>query len=257
MIDVIVVNGREARAIKRHRNKGVGALSRKLSRCANGSRRYKNLARAKKKARAAANAPLRDLNHQVSRKAADFAVAHDTGRIVAGDVRGIEQNTRRKQRANRSTRQQLSQWDRGAHEALIGQKTSVDVEHIDETYSSQTCPACLTRNRPHGRRYRCRTCGFTCHRDAVGAINILMRATFGCYTRIDPVTEIRVTYLRAVCRWSPDQRETHRKAQCRKARARSNARNQAAAGTSGCVAGERTRSSATVPATAAPKGEAA
>jgi putative transposase len=258
VIDVTVVNGREARSIKRHRNKTIAALDRKMSRCADGSRRRKKLARAKKKTKAAAAAALRDVNHQVSRKAADFATAHDTGRIVAGDVRGIEQNTRRKQRANRSTRQQLSQWDRGKHETLIGHKTGVHVAHLDESYSSQTCPACLTRNRPAGRRYRCRSCGFTCHRDAVGAINILMRAIHGCYTRIDPGTAIRVTYLRAVPRWSPDQQQTHRKVARRKGRARSKARNRAADGTrAGCVAGEYTRSSATVPATAAPTGEAA
>ena len=96
------------------------------------------------------------------------------------------------------------------------------------------------------------------HRDAVGAINILMRAIHGCYTRIDPGTAIWVTYLRAVPRWSPDQQQTHRKVARRKARARSKARNRAADGTrAGCVAGEYTRSSATVPTTAAPTGEAA
>ena len=258
VIDVTVVNGRHARSIKRRRNKTIAALDRTMSRCADGSRRRKKLVRAKKQAKAAAAAALRNANHHVSRKAAKFVLAHDTGRIVAGDVRGIERNTRRKQRANRSTRQQLSQWDRGKHETLISHKTGVTLEHIDESYSSQTCPACLTRNRPCGRRYRCRGCGFTCHRDAVGAINILMRATHGCYTRIDPNTHVRVTYLRAVRRWSPDQQQTHRKAQRRKARARSNAQNRAAGGAvAGCVAGQNTRSSATVSTTAAPTGEAA
>lgn len=258
VIDVTVVNGRQARSIKRQRNKTVAALTRKMSRCGDGSRRRKKLARTKKKANAIAKSALRDVNHQVSRKAADFAIAHDTGRIVAGDVRGIEQHTRRKQRASRSTRQQLSQWDRGKHENLLRHKTGVAVEHLDESYSSQTCPACLTRNRPSGRRYRCRDCGFTCHRDAVGAINILMRAIHGCYTRIDPNTQIRVTYLRAVCRWSPDQQKAHRKVQRRKARARSNAQNRAADGIpANCDAGEYTRSSATVPTTAATTGEAA
>lgn len=94
--------------------------------------------------------------------------------MTAGDVRGVERDTRARRRASRSTRQQLSQWDRGAHEALIGWKTGVDLGHISEAHSSRTCPACLTRNRLSGRRYRCRECGFACHRDAVGAINILM-----------------------------------------------------------------------------------
>jgi putative transposase len=232
VIDVTVINGREARAIKRRRNKTIGALARQQSRSVNGSRRHKRLARARKAVNASAKAELRDFNHQVTRKAATYIAAHDTGRIIVGDVRGIEQRTRARQRANRSTRQQLSQWERGTHETLLAHKTGAPVIHIDESYSTQTCPACLTRNRPNGRNYRCR-CGFTCHRDVVGAINILMRAIHGDYTPLDPDTRIRVTYLRAVPRWSPNQRATHSTVQRRhthpdvNARARSRATNQA------------------------------
>lgn len=228
VIEVTVINGREARAIKRRRNKAVGQLSRKISRCADGSRRRRKLVRAKKRAQARAKAQLRDFNHQVSRKAADFAIEHGTGSIMVGDVRGIEDKTRQKRRASPSTRQQLSQWERGAQEALLAHKCGVKLEHIDESYSSKACPACLTRNRPKGRRYRCRQCSFGCHRDVVGAINILMRATYGQYTRIDPAIVIRVKYLRAVPRWSNDQRGTHRKVARRKATARSRAQNRAA-----------------------------
>lgn len=252
VIDVTVVNGREARAIKRDRNKAVGKLARKMSRCADSSRRKKHLQRARKRANARAKGRLRDFNHQVSRKAADFIQAHDTGTVTAGDVRGIEQKTRVRRRASRSTRQQLSQWDRGVHEALIGWITGVPVGHVCEALSSKTCPACLTRNRPAGRRYRCRECGFTCHRDAVGAINILMRASYGNYRRIDPGTMIRVTYLRAVERWSPGQREAHSIVQRRKARARSKAQNRATARReAGGVAGNQASSFATVSVLAA------
>lgn len=252
VIDVIIVNGREARAIKRDRNKAVGKLARKMSRCAEGSRRKKHLQRARGKANARARARLRDFSHQVSRKTANFIQAHDTGTVTAGDVRGIEQNTRARRRSSRSTRQQLSQWDRGVQEALIGWKTGVPVGHIGEEHSSQTCPACLARNRPSGRRYRCRECGFSCHRDAVGAINILMRVIHGEYRRLDPGTVIRVTYLRAVRRWSPGQRQAHRMVQRRKARARSRAPNRAAANReAGGVAGGQVGSSTTVSVLAA------
>lgn len=232
VLDVLVINGREARAIKRERNKQVGSLTRAMSRTKPGSKKHARLARAKKKQKARGKARLRDHAHQTTRKAARFIQDHDTGRVVAGDVRGIEQNTRKKRRASRSTRQQISQWDRGTHEKYLAHKTGFPVEHINEAYTSQTCPACLTRNRPSGRNYRCRntTCGFTCHRDAVGAINILMLSTHnGVFTPIDPNTQIRVTYLRAVPRWSPDQRNTHRQVQQRHhaLRARSNAQNQA------------------------------
>lgn len=224
IIDVTVVNGRELRAVKRDRNKAVGQISRKQSRCSSGSRRHRKLTAAAKKHRNRANRRLRDARHQISHDVVEFAVDHNTGTVTAGDVRGIERNTNRKRRASRSTRQQLSQWDRGTLEALTAHKLGLkEIGHIDESYSSQTCPACLTRNRPSGRRYRCRNseCGFTCHRDAVGAINILMRIIYGEFRRIDPHTTIRITYLRAVPRWNSRQRELHGK------RARSNAQNRA------------------------------
>ncbi|MHB8190192.1 MAG: zinc ribbon domain-containing protein [Ferrimicrobium sp.] len=129
----------------------------------------------------------------------------------------------------RHGRQQLSQWSRGRQERYLNEKTNLEVGHLNESYSSQTCPACLTRNRPSSRHYRCKNpvCGFSCHRDAIGAINIAQKAIYGEYVPIRPDTTIRVTYLRAVQRWSSDQREAHHMVQCRKARALSSAQNRA------------------------------
>jgi len=226
-IKVTIINGREARAIKRQRNKSVGKIQRKLSRCKNGSRRHRRLTAAKKKTKARANAHLRDFNHQVSRKAAKHVIDHDTGRLVIGDVRGIEQKTRQRRSAGRHQRQQLSQWERGKQEYYLQVKTGLELEHLNESDSTKTCPACGARNRPSGRDYRCKACNFVCHRDAVGAINILQKALYGQYMPIGPDTKIRVTYLRAVKRWSTDQRSAHRKVQRRKARALSIAQNRA------------------------------
>ena len=47
------------------------------------------------------------------------------------------------------------------------------------------------------------------------------RLLLGKLTSIDPAIQVRVTYLRAVPRWSPGQQKTHRKAQRRKATATS------------------------------------
>lgn len=243
--DVAVINGREARSVKRLRNKSVGQLQRKLSRTQDGSRRHRKLRLAKKKVQARSNAQLRDFNHQVARKAANFAQAHDTGRIVVGDVRGIEQRTRQRRKKNPSTRQQLSQWERGTQEQLLAHKTGVKLTHIDESYSSQTCPACLARNRPSGRRYRCRVCTFICHRDAVGAINIWLKASFGMYVPIDPNTQIRVTYLRAVRRFVPTYKT------------RGSALNRAAISEAGCDAVNPGVSSAAEYCSVAHKGVAA
>jgi putative transposase len=45
------------------------------------------------------------------------------------------------------------------------------MELQEESYTSQTCPACFKRHKPKGRDYIC-SCGFIGHRDVVGATNI-------------------------------------------------------------------------------------
>jgi putative transposase len=226
-IDVTIINGREARGIKRQRNKSIGSIQRKLSRCKNGSRKHHRLVAAKKKVKARATRQLRDFNHQVSRKAASHVIAHNTGRLVVGDVRGIERKTRQRRSANRHQRQRLSQWERGRQERYLGEKTGLEIEYLDESDSTKTCPACGARNRPKGRDYRCQACSFACHRDAVGAINILQKALYGSYVPISADVEVSVTYLRAVERWSKGQRKAHSHVQRRKARALSSAQNRA------------------------------
>jgi putative transposase len=198
-IEVTVINGRHARALKHRRNTAVAALRKRMAKCTKGSRQWRRYDTALRRANHTASAGLRNLDHQVSRKAADMIITANAGRVSIGDVRGIERHTAQaeRRRAGRHQRRRLSQWSRGRQERYLAEKTGVTAEHIDEAYSSRTCPACLQINRPAGRHYRCRACQFACHRDAVGAINILMRTRHGAYTRIDPSRTIRVTYLRA------------------------------------------------------------
>ncbi|MHB8434966.1 MAG: nuclease/transposase family protein [Acidimicrobiales bacterium] len=122
-IEVTIVNGREGRAIKRGRNKAVGALQHEISRCKNGSAKHRRLVLAKKRVKGKANLVLTDFDHQVARKAANHVIAHDTGRLVLGDVRGIEQKTRVERRMGRHGRQQLSQWSRGVQERYLSETT--------------------------------------------------------------------------------------------------------------------------------------
>ncbi len=231
-IDVTIINGRDARAIKRGRNKATGSLQQKLSKTKNGSRKHRRLVAATKRTKGKARLQLRDFDHQVARKATNHVIAHKTGRLVVGDVRGIEHKTKQKRRMGCSSRQQLSQFSRGVQEKYLSEKTGLDIEHLNESWSTKTCPACAARNQPSGRYYRCKVCNFTCHRDAVGAINILQEAIHGSYVPIGADVVIRVTYLRDEKRWSPDQRKAHHKVQCRKARALSSAQIQASTETS-------------------------
>ncbi|MDX6347427.1 MAG: putative transposase [Streptomyces sp.] len=224
-MEVLVVNGRSARSIKRERNKAVGKIQSKLARCRNGSRRHRRLVLAKKKSQANAKSRLRDFNHQVTAKANAFVRkvvdAHrETApdgvvvavRLVVGDAREVERDLNRKRRSSRRTRQQLSQWERGTQERQLAYKTGLAIEHIDEAFTSQTCPACGCRRRMRGRWYKCRNemCRFRSHRDVVGGVNIhTLAVNDGTFVPAGPGLQIRVMYLRAQVGWSTGQRSRH------------------------------------------------
>ena len=48
----------------------------------------------------------------------------------------------------------------------------IKLKTIDESYTSQTCPVCGSKNKTNNRNYNCSDCGFKYHRDGIGAINI-------------------------------------------------------------------------------------
>jgi putative transposase len=223
-VDGLVISGRGIRSIKRLRNKQVGSLNRAIARTKNGSRKHKRLIRLKKKTQAKTARQLRNADHHVAHRAADWineqAIDSETGviRKVAlqvGDVRGIEKNTNKKRRASRSTRQQLSQWSRGRHETYLVEKTGLRIDYIPEPHTSQTCPACSTRRKPSGRVYACKACGLVMNRDIVGAGNILSRAVNGgdrasaISPWIDDSSSIAVKYRRSQRGWPPDQTARH------------------------------------------------
>jgi transposase len=59
--------------------------------------------------------------------------------------------------------------------AYKGERVGIRVEQVDPAYTSHTCPACFARHKAHDRRYVCAACGWTGHRDQVGAITISRR----------------------------------------------------------------------------------
>lgn len=210
--EVTVISGRAGRSIKHRRNTAVAGIVRAQSKCVKGSRRWRKLEAARKQVSGKATDALRNFDHHVARHVTTIAQTADTGRIIAGDVRGIERNTARtlKRRFGRNQRRRLSQWSRGRQERYIAEKAGLDtIEHQNEAWSSKTCPACSTRNRPSGRNYRCHECGFVCHRDAVGALNQHQKATHGTYVPLNPNKAVVVRYLRALPARSTRQDPAH------------------------------------------------
>ena len=119
--DVLVIGGREARSIRRGRNKHVSAYQQRISRAKAGSKRHRRLVMAKKSAQGRARRQLRDFDHQVVVKARGFLSDKGAGRVVAGNLSGIEQRTKRDQRLGHRQRQQVSQWSRGRQERYLAE----------------------------------------------------------------------------------------------------------------------------------------
>ena len=128
---------------------------------------------------------MRDQDHKLSREIVDFAVANDIGLIKLETLDGIRKHCTRPTRKSRKNKEDLQKaaWNRCLNSwsfyrlcSFIEYKAELAgilVEYIDPRYTSQTCPVCGRRNHAQDRRYRC-SCGFKCHRDLVGAMNILV-----------------------------------------------------------------------------------
>jgi putative transposase len=93
--------------------------------------------------------------------------------LVIGNVRAIRQNLDVGSKNN----QKLHQWSHGNVRHMLTYKAErhgMGVALQEERYTSRTCPQCGHRRKSpiQGRNFRCSTCGFKAHRDAVGAMNI-------------------------------------------------------------------------------------
>ena len=100
-----------------------------------------------------------------------WAIDHRVGTLRVGDPEGICDRD-----AGRRQNLRLRNWGR-TH--LIGalkdkaEMAGIEVVEVDERGTSSTCPLCRERvPKPRGRAFRCTFCGFSGHRDVVGAANI-------------------------------------------------------------------------------------
>ena len=174
--DALIITNRLGRSYKRYRNKQLGNLQKKISKCKKGSNRLKKLVRAKRRLLNKTKNKLKNLYHHTTKKAVQFAKEHNVSEIVCGDCKGVEKGTKKKKRLNRTTRQKIAQLEYGALIDQLRYKAALNgIKFIlvKESYTSQTCPKCGALHKVSGRTYKCRDCGYTVHRDINGAWNIL------------------------------------------------------------------------------------
>ena len=165
-----IFNGWYIRSLYRLRNKVIASFGKKIDRCKRHSQRWWHLVKRKWRLIRAIDNQIMDGLHKHTTKFVKMYEERDIGTIVLGDLTGIRDNIDYGKRAN----QKLHQWAFGKITQLVTYKAKalgIKVEVIDESYTSQTCPKCGNRKKPTNRDYTCK-CGFTYHRDGVGAINI-------------------------------------------------------------------------------------
>jgi putative transposase len=177
-----LMNGRLLRSKKQSRNKLIAKMDQKISHTKKGSKRRKKLLRAKKKHLKKSKHQIQEIEHKETSYLVHTLKQEGVEKLVIGDVRDIRQELDVGSKNN----QKLHQWSFGSirHKLTykaerLGMRTVVQ----EESYTSRTCPSCGHRRKssPKGRVFHCPKCGWTGHRDVVGAANIRFkyRGEFG------------------------------------------------------------------------------
>jgi len=187
----LIVSGRGIRSEKQRLNKLHGKMGKMLARCTRGSRRWKKLRRKRSVLAARTRRRIRDLRHKGTRKVIDFCIDQKVGQLYVGNPKGV-----RKKKSGRKHNQRMSQWEYGKDIAYLRQKAAkaaIECFTGTERGTSSRCPECGRLKKPQGRVWTCPACGFTGHRDIVGAINIF---TLAFDTKIVFPSLRDLTYLR-------------------------------------------------------------
>lgn len=114
---------------------------------------------------------MQDKDHKYSRQIVDFALENNVSIIRLEELSNIRNTTRTSRKNNYS----LHSWSFYRLAQFIeykAQLVGIKVEYVDPKYTSQICPCCGERNKAKDRKYSC-SCGYSSHRDLIGARNIL------------------------------------------------------------------------------------
>lgn len=173
-----LISNRVGRSFKRYRNKKYKKIQSLLDNCKKDSNRYKQLKEVQNKIGLKTNNKLKNIYHHTSKKIIEKFSNDKVNKIVIGDCRGVEKNTKKDKKLNKESRQKISQFSYSQLIDYIKYKAmlkGIQTELEKENWTTQTCPRCNNRYKPSGRNYVCKECGFEFHRDFVGCFNILRK----------------------------------------------------------------------------------
>jgi putative transposase len=166
----LLVSGRGMRAVKQGYNRTLGQLSRLQARCQKGSKRWRRLQYTRERERGKKERRVRDLRHKGTRQVVDFCQQAGVQTLYVGDPHGVRQENK-----GRHHNQRMAQWEYGKDKDYLHQKCAqvgIVCFSGSERGTSSRCPRCDWRQKPKGRNWTCRRCGFAGHRDIVGSMNM-------------------------------------------------------------------------------------
>jgi putative transposase len=171
----IILNGRLLRAKRQYQNKLKAKLSSLIDVKKKGSRRRKKLIQSKRKQLRKIQHQIKDVEHHQTTRLITTLYARGVQTVAIGDVRDIRQDND----VGSTNNQKIHQWSHGSVRHMLtykAERLGIQVELHEESHTSKTCPKCghTRKSAPKGRVFHCanKQCGFTWHRDGVGAMNI-------------------------------------------------------------------------------------
>jgi putative transposase len=166
-----LLNGRHLRSVRRYQNKIKARLAALRDRKKRRSHRHKRLVASMRRQLRRLDHQMKDIAHKQTSRLVSTLHERGVQTVAIGDIRDIRHRIDYGHKAN----EKLHQMPSGLIRHLVtykAQRRGMQVVLQNERYTSQTCPSCTRRHKPHGRRFRCPWCGFVAHRDVVGAWNI-------------------------------------------------------------------------------------
>ncbi len=166
-------NGRLLRSMRQYREKLKAKLAMLYSHKQRKSKNSYKFLKTKGKQLGKLDRQIKDTGHKITAHFVNLCLELDIGTVVVGDLRGI-----RKTDCGKKDNQRISTWP---FKRLTDQlkykceKAGIRFVLIDERGTSSTCSACNSRQKAQGRNFKCRVCGFTHHRDLVGAVHIFKK----------------------------------------------------------------------------------
>jgi len=124
---------------------------------------------------------MKDQDHKMSRAIINFAKENKISVIRLEQLANIRQTAR----TSRKNEKNLHTWSFYRLAQFIEYKANlvgINVEYVNPAFTSQTCPDCSGKNKAQDRTYTC-TCGFSTHRDIVGAMNIRYAPVVGGHSQ--------------------------------------------------------------------------